>query len=108
MNRRFICVFLAITVSSSIAACGGDDEAAAPATVTELSGVYRPAEDGPIASITFSGNQDYLMMPKGCSGGACAEIGTYHLDMASKVIVLENGTTHKKSTIALEGVKTTP
>jgi hypothetical protein len=102
MNRRFITVLLALSFSATNAACGSDDtEQAAPLA---LDGVYRPADQGTIASITFSGTQDYLLMPQGCSGGGCAEIGTYHLD--DHMLVLENGTTHQTRSIALEVVKT--
>ncbi|MEA2753191.1 MAG: hypothetical protein QOI41_7334, partial [Myxococcales bacterium] len=57
-------------------------------------------------SITFSGSSDYLLVPTGCSGGGCAEIGTYRLDAASKVLLLENARTHEARSIALEVVKT--
>lgn len=105
MNRRFISVLLALSLSSTIAACGSDDENTR-STPLALSGVYRPVDQGSIGSITFSGNKDYLLMPKGCGGGGCAEIGTYRLDTDSKLLVLENGTTHQTRSIALEVMET--
>jgi hypothetical protein len=108
MNRRFIFALLAISLSSTVAACGSDDEAPTQAATLQLSGVYRPVGDGAIGSVTFSGSQDYLLMPKGCAGGGCAELGTYRLDTASKALVLENATTHETRSIALEIIETTP
>jgi hypothetical protein len=108
MNRRVIFALLALTFCSATTACGGGDDAKTQSTTLALSGVYRPVDQGPIASVTFSGKQDYLLMPVGCSGGGCAEIGTYTLDTASKVLVLENGATHETRSIALEVLETTP
>jgi len=107
MNRRFICVLaLALAAAPTLAACGGDDESETQAAAPTLSGVYRPVGEGPIGSITFTGSKDYLLMPSGCAGGACAEIGTYSLDSAGRALVLENAVTHRTRTIALEIVKT--
>ena len=108
MNRQFISALFALTFSLSpaIAGCGGDDAETKAATPT-LGGVYRPLDQGPIGSITFTGSQDYLLMPSGCGGGACAEIGTNKLDTESNVLVLENATTHQKRSIALEILETT-
>lgn len=108
MNRRFITALLTLSLVSTVAACGGDDGASTQTTSLELSGVYRPVDQGPIGSITFSGKKDYLLVPSGCVGGGCAESGTYRLDTASHVLVLENGQTHATRSIALEIVTTTP
>ena len=107
MNGRFVFV-LALSFASTIAACGGDDAEQPQEPKVALSGVYRPVDQGPIGSITFSGSQDYLLMPSGCSGSSCAVIGTYRLDSANRVLVLENGVTHQTRSIAMEIVKTTP
>ena len=109
MNRRFLSVLFALSVSISpaIVACGGDDGQHAQAATPTLSGVYRPVDQGAIGSITFSGGQDYLLMPSGCAGGACAEIGTYRLDAANKVLVLEDAATHHTRSLALEILETT-
>jgi hypothetical protein len=108
MNRRHLLAILALAFAPTLAACGSDDEAPAQATTLQLSGVYRPVDQGPIGSITFSGSQDYLLMPKGCAGGGCAELGTYRLDTVSHALVLENGATHQTRSIALEILETTP
>jgi len=109
MNRRIISALFALTFSlaPAVAGCGGDDSADAHAQTPTLSGVYRPLQEGAIGSITFSGSQDYLLMPSGCKSGACAEIGTYSLDVASNVLVLDDATTHEKRSIALEILETT-
>lgn len=109
MNRRFISALFALSFSFSpaIAACGGDDSGDSQAVQATLSGVYRPLDQGAIGSITFSGSQDYLLMPSGCAGGGCAELGTYRLDTASRVLLLEDGKTHQKRSIALEILETT-
>ena len=106
MNRRLTTVLFALLVSSTLAACGGDDEADTRSTTLELSGTYRPVDQGSVSSVTFSGSKDYLLMPRGCSGGGCAEIGTYRLDNASRVLVLEHSVTHRTRSIALEIVTT--
>ena len=108
MNRRASFALLALTFCPATAACGGADDAKTQSTTLALSGVYRPVDQGPIASVTFSGKVDYLLMPVGCSGGGCAEIGSYTLDTASKVLVLENRATHETRSIALEVLETTP
>ncbi|MDB4939259.1 MAG: hypothetical protein JWP87_6231, partial [Labilithrix sp.] len=105
MKPRFLFALLALSLGSTLAACGGDDEDASSSRL-ELNGVYRPVEQGPIGSITFSGANDYLLMPKACGGGGCAEIGTYRLDTASRVLVLEDATTHQTRSIALEILET--
>ena len=69
MNRRFVCVLLALAVSPTVVACGGDDEPKAQAPTLVLSGTYRPVDQGPIGSITFTGSKDYLLMASGCPGG---------------------------------------
>ena len=109
MNRRFISALFALSFSLSpaVAACGGDDSADAQAAQATLSGVYRPLDEGAIGSITFTGSRDYLLMPSGCGGGACAEIGTYRLDTASRVLLLEDDVTHQTRSIALEILETT-
>ena len=107
MNRRFIFALVALAVTPVLAACGSD-EAETPAATLQLSGVYRPVDQGTIGSITFTGSDDYLLMPKGCGGAACAERGTYRLDAANHALVLENAATHQKQSIALEIVETTP
>ena len=109
MNRRIISALfaLALSFSPAIAGCGGDDSADSHAPTPTLSGVYRPLDAGAIGSITFSGSVDYLLMPSGCKSGACAEIGTYSLDVASNVLVLDDAKTHRKRSIALEILETT-
>ena len=106
MNRRFIRVLLALSISSTLAACGSDQGADAQPTL-ELSGVYRPVDHGSIGSITFSDRKNYLLMPSGCGGAACADIGTYRIDTSNSTLVLENAATHQTRSIALENVKTT-
>lgn len=109
MNRRTLCVLVALFSSSTIAACGASEDGAVsqPAAVA-LSGVYRPVGKGAIGVITFSGSKDdYLLMPTGCANEACAEIGTYRLDAANHVILLENVATKRTRSITLEILKTT-
>lgn len=108
MNSRFLFALCALSLATTVAACGSDDEAPAKTTTFQLTGVYRPVDQGPIGSVTFTGAKDYLLMPKGCAGGGCAEIGTYRLDTASKLLVLENGTTHETRSINFEILETTP
>jgi len=73
------------------AACGGDDDEAANAkTVNQLDGTYKPSDPAhsELASITFSGNVNYLLMPAGCQSGACAEIGKYRIDQETSTLWL--------------------
>lgn len=105
-NRRFLCLLLVTLVTPTFIACGGDDEEATKAAAPKLSGTYRPVDQGPVSSVTFSGNADYLLMPSGCSGAACAEIGTYRFDSAARLIVLENAATRQTRSLPLQIVKT--
>lgn len=93
-------------MSTLVAGCGGEDEAPPTAATLELSGPYRPVDQGAIGAITFTGNKDYLLLPDGCAGGACAELGTYRIDSAKRVLVLEDGATHETRTWALEILET--
>lgn len=104
-SQRYFALF-ALVVSPMIAACGGGDEAEDSASAPQLRGTYRPVDQGPIGSVTFSGNQDYLLVPNGCTGAACAEIGTYRLDGKARVLVLENAATHQTRSLPFEVVKT--
>jgi hypothetical protein len=60
----------------------------------DFRGVYTPAtDDGPIAAIAFAPNGSYLMMPHGCAGEGCAELGTYKLsDTKAKVSLTDTKT----------------
>ena len=107
MDRRFLCPLLALSISAILPACSGEDEGPTQTPTLEVSGVYRAADHGAIEAITFSGNKDYLLMPEGCVG-ECAERGTYRLDGANHVLVLEDASSHQTRSLALEIVETTP
>lgn len=107
MKKTRYFVLFALVVSPMIAACGGDEEEDS-ASAPQLRGTYRPVDQGPIGSVTFSGNQDYLLIPNGCTGAACAEIGTYRMDGKARVLVLENAATHQTRSLPFEIVETAP
>jgi hypothetical protein len=105
MNRRFISVLLALSLST-LAACGGDDQADTGTSTLALSGVYRPVDQGSIGSITFANGKDYSLVPASCTTASCVEVGTYRLDAPAHALVLEDGTTHATRSIAIDIVKT--
>lgn len=41
-----------------------------------------------------------------CTGGDCADIGTYRVDAETSSVVLESGITNRARSVALENVKT--
>jgi hypothetical protein len=106
MNGRSIFVLLALSLSSILAACAGDEPAPQQSSTLKLDGTYRPTESGAIASITFSNHEDYLLVPAGCTSGSCFDIGTYRFDAHTNTIILRNGATQAERTIALDEVKT--
>jgi hypothetical protein len=106
MNGRSIFVLLALSLTSTLAACGGDDPEPQQSSTLHLNGTYRPVTQGAIASVTFSNDKDYYLVPSGCAGGDCVDIGTYRLDSATSTIVLKNVETGRERTITLENVKT--
>jgi hypothetical protein len=108
MNGRSIFLLLALSVSSTLAACGGDDADPQKSSTLQLNGTYRPTpgQDGAIKSLTFTNGTDYYLVPSGCSSGDCVDIGTYRFDAATSTIVLANAETHRERTITLEEVKT--
>ena len=109
MNGRSIVLLLALSLSSTLAACDGDEPAPQKSSTLQVNGTYRPSEtgtDGAIASITFSNNKDYLLVPAGCTTGSCFDIGTYRIDQQTSTITLVNGETHRERTITLEEMKT--
>jgi hypothetical protein len=105
MNRQFVSVLLALSFST-LAACGGDDSADTGASALALSGVYRPVNQGAIASITFTNGKEYSLVPASCTVATCVEVGTYRLDAPRHVLMLENGATHETRTIAIDITKT--
>lgn len=106
MNRRPLYAVLALSSLSTLAACGSDEPAPVRSTALALDGTYRPTQEGAIASITFSHGKDYYLVPSGCAGGDCVDIGTYRLDERTSTVVLKNGDSGREQTIALEDVKT--
>jgi hypothetical protein len=109
MNGRSIFLLLALSLSTTLAACGGDDPAPQKSSTLQVNGTYRPTEagtNGSIGSITFSNNKDYLLVPAGCTSGSCFDIGTYRFDAQTNTITLVNGTDHRERTITLEEMKT--
>ena len=87
MKTRHLTVLFVLGLVS----CGGDDDASTNAkTVNQLDGTYKPADasHSDIASITFTNNADYLLMPTGCSAGGCAEIGKYRIDQDTSTLWL--------------------
>lgn len=105
MNGRSLLVLLALSLSPVIAACG-DDDSAQKSSVLRLDGTYRPTQNGAIASVTFSNDKDYVLVPTGCNASDCVDRGTYRLDAATSTVTLENAVTHRERTITLENVKT--
>lgn len=105
MNGRSIFVLIALSLSPVIAACGSDDPPQ-KSSVLRLDGTYRPTQDGAIASVTFSNDTDYALVPTGCDGGDCVDRGTYRIDAEASTVTLENAITHRERTITLENVKT--
>lgn len=105
MNARPIFLLIALSLSSTLAACGEDDSPS-KSSVLRLDGTYKPTQNGAIASVTFSNDKDYELVPTGCNASDCVDRGTYTLDAASSAVTLENAITHRERTIALENVKT--
>lgn len=109
MNGRSIFLLYALSLSSTLAACGGDEPAPQKSSTLQVNGTYRPTEagaNGAIGSITFSNNKDYLLVPAGCTSGSCFDIGTYRFDAQTNTITLVNGTDRRERTITLEEMKT--
>lgn len=105
MNGRTIFALLALSLSPVVAACAADEPAPKSSTL-KLDGTYRPVSAGQIASVTFSNDKNYYLVPSGCSASDCVDIGTYRLDAATSTIVLKNADTGRERTITLENVKT--
>jgi hypothetical protein len=108
MNGRSIFVLLALSLSPSmLTACAGDEPSSpSSSSPPKLDGTYRPTQGGPIGSITFTNDRDYLLVPTGCSSGECMDIGTYRFDAQTSTVLLENGESHRVRAIALERIKT--
>lgn len=106
MNRRTIVWLFALSLASSLAACGTDEPTAEKTSMLTLDGTYRPTQAGAIGSVTFTNGKDYYLVPSGCTGGGCVDIGSYRLDAERSTVVLKNGETGREQTIALEVVKT--
>lgn len=106
MNRRVIFSLFAIALGSTLPACGSEEPAREPSSIIVLDGTYRPTQAGAIGSITFSNGRDYYLVPSGCTGGGCVEIGTYRLDAQTSTVVLTRGESGREKTIRLENVKT--
>lgn len=106
MSCRPILLLLALTISPTLAACGDDEAPPSASSVLQLNGTYRPTEEGPIASVTFSNGKDYSLVPSGCESSACVDVGTYQVDAATRTLLLENAQTRRTKTITLEDVKT--
>jgi hypothetical protein len=106
MNGRTIFLLLALSVSSTLAACGGDEPEPQKSSTLQVNGTYRSTQEGAIKSVTFTNGTDYYLVPNGCSSGDCVDIGTYRFDVATSTIVLINAETRRERTITLEEVKT--
>jgi hypothetical protein len=105
MNRSCLFVLVSLSLSTLVAGCGGDDSSNKSSTL-RLDGTYKPTEQGAIASVTFSHDKDYELVPSGCNASDCVDRGTYVLDSATNTVTLENAITHRERTITLENVKT--
>lgn len=106
MNGRSIFVLLALSLTSTLAACG-EDEPPQKSSTLQLNGTYRPiTQGGAIASVTFANGKDYYLVPGGCSVADCVDIGTYRLDEVTSTIVMKNGDSGRERSITLENVKT--
>jgi len=109
MRSVLLTVLVLVAALPAVAACGGDDaEAKTKKTVVQLDGIYKPSDaNGAIASITFSGGVNYMLMPSRCSGSDCAEIGTYRIDQEKSTLWLENGKDHVTRPMPFEVLATT-
>jgi hypothetical protein len=106
MNRSCLFVLVSLSLSALAAGCGGDDSSSHKSSTLRLDGTYKPTEQGAIASVTFSNDRDYELVPSGCNASDCVDRGTYRLDSASNTVTLENAVTHRERTITLENVRT--
>ena len=95
---------LLLLVTLACAACGDDESQPRASSVLQLNGTYRPTESGAIGEISFSNNQDYVLLPAGCAGGECADIGTYRLDADNHLLYLRSRTTQRERTMTFDAL----
>jgi hypothetical protein len=106
MNARSTSLLaaLAVSLASTLAGCGSSaDNGPAP---VKFSGVYRPIDNGAIGSITFSGDHDYLLVPTGCAGQACSDVGTYDVDQDRSKLLLLSAIDGTRRTITVKIIAT--